>query len=601
MSFFEELKRRNVVRVGIAYVVIGWVLAQVAEFAFENFGAPDWVLKTFVVVLLLGLPLALFFAWAFEITPEGVKREKDVDRSQSITPQTGRKLDRIIIGVLGVAVAFLLIDEFLYDRGNADSEVVATERQSIAVLPFENMSDDNDNFADGLTEEILNVLVKNPDLQVAGRTSAFAFKGQTPSSNEVGEALNVDHYVEGSVRRSGDRLRVTAQLIKVDDGFHVWSETYDREMADIFDIQDDVAHQISRQLNLRLSPDADRYTESVEAYALYLEALPYIANNSHPDLPGIVIDLLDRAIEFDPRFAKAYEARALTYWITAGERIDSGTARQYIAESAREALAFDDSLVLARYLYAAAGDPSVTWLDELGAAEAAIAADPDNFDILRSWCSDLIQWGYLEEAKYCTDRMLRMEPLSPVSHWRSGNVHSALGDRETSIRRYTRGAELGGSSYAWTLAMDAVIDDDFEQAAEIAQEAVDEFAWQPDDIQEVRRQVDTGGRAAVREWIAAKATEAPGFFEQNNAYYWYLSLGDLDRYWGAIEQIQAESGESWDNSGYLLEIGIASRRTGFTGHPGFLRYAERSGLTDVWDRRGPPDFCDKIDDGWVCE
>jgi TolB-like protein len=231
MSFFAELKRRNVVRVGIAYVIIGWLLAQVAELAFDAFGSPDWVLKSVLVVLLLGLPLVLFIAWAFEITPEGVKLEKNVDRSQSITAQTGRKIDFIIIGVLVVAVG-----------------------------------------ADGLSEELLNLLAKIPDLKVAGRTSSFAFKGINRDLREVGDALNVTKVLEGSVRRAGDRLRVTAQLINVADGYHIWSETYNRQMADIFDIQDDVAGAITDALQLHLTPGSDRQTQNAEAYALYLEA-----------------------------------------------------------------------------------------------------------------------------------------------------------------------------------------------------------------------------------------------------------------------------------------------------------------------------------------
>lgn len=197
MSLFAEMQRRNVVRVGIAYAVIGWVLAQIAEFAFENFGAPEWVLKTIVVVLLLGLPLALFLAWAYEITPEGVKREEDIDRSQSITRVTGRKLDLVIIGTLVLAVGY-----FLWERQtNVEpiaapveatlveaEDVVASgpDERSIAVLPFINMSSDQEQewFSDGLTEEILNALARTPDLLVAARTSSFKFKGSRRRSND---------------------------------------------------------------------------------------------------------------------------------------------------------------------------------------------------------------------------------------------------------------------------------------------------------------------------------------------------------------------------------------------------------------------------------
>ena len=236
MSLFAELSRRNVIRVGIAYAIIGWVLAQIAEFAFENFGAPDWVLKSIVVILLLGLPLALFFAWAFEMTPDGIKREVEVDRSQSIVSQTGRKLDRTIIAVLVVALGWFSFDKFSGDAELAPPTepveqlaVDQTQEKSVAVLPFVAMSSgpDDEYFADGLTEEILNSLAQLPELLVTARTSAFSFKGQDLPVQEIAAVLGVNHIVEGSVRRSGERLRVTAQLIRADDGFHLWSENYD--------------------------------------------------------------------------------------------------------------------------------------------------------------------------------------------------------------------------------------------------------------------------------------------------------------------------------------------------------------------------------------
>ena len=265
MSFIGELKRRNVVRVGIAYVVIAWLLAQVAEFAFENFGAPEWVLKTFVVVLLLGMPLALFFAWAFEMTPEGLKREVEVDRTASITPHTGRKLDRLIIAGLVVAVAYFA---WTSQREPEPAEPPPTEtsvaaeigpdERSIAVLPFVNMSSDEEQewFADGLTEELLNSLARMPDLLVAARTSSFGYKGSTDSVQNIAKALGVAHVLEGSVRRGNDRLRITAQLIRASDGFHLWSETYDRSPDDVIAIQEDLAIEIARALETAMDPEA---------------------------------------------------------------------------------------------------------------------------------------------------------------------------------------------------------------------------------------------------------------------------------------------------------------------------------------------------------
>jgi TolB-like protein len=277
MSFFEELKRRNVIRVAAAYSVIGWVIAQVAEFAFENFGAPDWVLKSVIVILLLGLPIAIVFAWAFEMTPEGIKREKEVDRSESITPQTGKKLDRVIIVILAVALAWFAWDKF---GGPAESTpttaLTSVSDKSVAVLPFVAMSSgpDDEYFADGMTEEILNSLAQLPELLVTARTSAFSFKGKDIPIQEIAEVLGVRHVVEGSVRRSGDRLRVTAQLIRANDGFHLWSETFDSTSEDMIEVQEDIAEEIAVALEVVLDEnkrDAMRLAglRDIEAFTLY--------------------------------------------------------------------------------------------------------------------------------------------------------------------------------------------------------------------------------------------------------------------------------------------------------------------------------------------
>lgn len=297
MSLIAELKRRNVFRVAIAYAIVAWVVAQVAEFAFENFGAPDWVLKSVVVILLLGLPLAVFFAWAFELTPEGLKREKEVDRSQSIVAQTGRKLDRMIIGVLVIALAWFAWDKFFAGStsdptaGTAEPPAipVAVQDKSVAVLPFVAMSSgpDDEYFADGLTEEILNSLAQLPELLVTARTSAFSFKGQDVPIQEIATALGVQHVVEGSVRRSGERLRVTAQLIRAQDGFHLWSENYDSSSTDTISVQENIAEQIAAALNVVL--DEKKRTamreaglRDVEAFTLYQKGLE-VYERAHGD------------------------------------------------------------------------------------------------------------------------------------------------------------------------------------------------------------------------------------------------------------------------------------------------------------------------------
>jgi TolB-like protein len=266
MSLLQELKRRNVFRVAIAYVLLGWAVLQGADFLLDLVDAPGWVIRVFAIAGLAGFPFAVFLAWAYELTPEGIKREHEVDRTASITPRTGRKLDRLIIFFLVIAIGFLLADRYfganraavepaLQTAGEqASPESVEPERRSVAVLPFIAMSSgaDDEYFADGLTEEILNSLAQLPELLVTARTSAFQFKGQDLPVQEIAGRLGVQHIVEGSVRRSGDRLRVTAQLIRAKDGFHLWSENYDSTSQDTIDVQEDIAEQIANALEVVL-------------------------------------------------------------------------------------------------------------------------------------------------------------------------------------------------------------------------------------------------------------------------------------------------------------------------------------------------------------
>ena len=341
--FFDELKRRNVVRVAIAYVIFCWLVIQIAEALLPGFGAPDWVFKTLVLFLAIGFPLALLFAWAFELTPDGIRKTRDVSLAVSVTASTGRKLDFLIIGVLVMALGYFLWDrQQLIDAATPAAETVAetalpeaegppdaqpaeaaTKRRSIAVLPFVNMSSDTEQewFAEGLTEEILNSLARTPDLLVAARTSSFNYKDSNEDIPEIAQALGVEHILEGSVRRSGERLRVTAQLIRAEDGFHLWSENYDRTMDDVIQIQEEVAIQIATALETAMDPEAlarmvSAGTSSVPAYEAYLQGLTFDVSSI---ASGDVYEYLsaseayERAIELDPEFALAYR-RLAEFW-----------------------------------------------------------------------------------------------------------------------------------------------------------------------------------------------------------------------------------------------------------------------------------------------
>jgi TolB-like protein/Tfp pilus assembly protein PilF len=348
-KLLEELQRRNVIRVGIAYLVAAWVLLQIADLVLENIGTPDWVMQSFMLVLALGFVPVILFAWAFELTPEGIKLEKDVDRSGSITRQTGQKLDRVTITLLLFVVVLVVAERMMPAAESPESvpETTVVTEKSIAVLAFEDLSPDGDQeyFAEGISEEILNVLAQIPDLKVAGRTSSFAFKGQKRDLREIGDVLEVAHILEGSVRTSGDRIRVTAQLVKADDGFHLFSKNYDRELTDIFVVQDDIAREISTALrsaileeavvllNEALSIDPE-YAPALAQKALGIMLLSN-AGGAYGDIPVDVAlresrPLIDKALELAPELAEAHAILGL--WYRNGSR---DTSEQAIASLRR--------------------------------------------------------------------------------------------------------------------------------------------------------------------------------------------------------------------------------------------------------------------------
>ncbi len=318
-NFFTELKRRNVFRVALVYLVASWLILQVADLVVPILDLPEWSSKLVFLLLALGLPIALILAWAFEMTPEGLKKEKDVDRSQSITQETGRKIDYTIIAVLVLALSYALY----FNNSDSDSNrqtvpvPAADGTHSIAVLPLVNMSSDKetDYFSDGLAEELLNLLSKVDSLRVAARTSSFAYKGEDQNIRKIGRELGVGHILEGSVRRSGDRVRITSQLINVADGFHLWSETYDRELTDIFALQDEIAAAVVRALRIELLDEEiapERVAINPAAYDLFLRGRAELNENIAGSLERAA-DYLKRAIELEPDYAAAMALLGSTY------------------------------------------------------------------------------------------------------------------------------------------------------------------------------------------------------------------------------------------------------------------------------------------------
>jgi len=485
MSLIEELKRRNVFRVGIAYLVGAWVSLQFADFVLDAISAPNWILQVFILAAAIGLPVALIFSWVFEMTPDGIKRESQIDRSRSVAPATGRKLDRVIITFMTAAILILVTDRLMgpeklkapvleaetaAERPAAEpptgnpSEKNTADPNSIAVLPFVNMSSDPEQeyFSDGITEEILNRLAGVQGLQVAARTSAFSFKGNNQDVREIAQQLGVANILEGSVRKAGDQVRITAQLIRASDGFHLWSEVYDRKLENIFAIQEDIANQIADSLEISLSisdqpGDQPAKLVNPEVYDLYLRARALHRQRGTGLLQAI--DLFQQALAIDPEFAPAWAGLSHSYivvpnYVTREDWLSLGDVLAKSMAAAERALELDPNLPTALH---AMGNNLLFRFEWARAQEfylRALELDPDSADIMEDYASLLIYSWQLEAARRVAERMVELDPQVPIFLFTLGIVNHALGEFEERDRNVQAGLninpDLGNMQY-WKL------------------------------------------------------------------------------------------------------------------------------------------------------
>jgi TolB-like protein/Tfp pilus assembly protein PilF len=423
--------------------VAGWVLLQVADILFGLLDVPGWGLRLVLGLLLLGLPLVMIFSWVFEMTPEGLKRESEVDRSRSVVSQTGRKIDRLIIVGLVAVVGVLVIDRMLFmsapedqakSLAQAPAEVAPVDdlhdgrgsngrQKSIAVLPFVNMSGDEENeyFSDGLTEELLNMLAKVDDLRVSSRTSSFAFKGKNTSVPSLARELKVDNILEGSVRKSGATVRITAQLIDVETDSHLWSETFDRKLDDIFAIQDEIAQAVVEALKVQLLEPGEKTAQAprettTDAYLLYLQArhtYELARDTRDDDLVARAIDQFESVLEIDPDYALAYAGLADAYGIQSIRGMlgmQEGYERS--REMATKALAIDPDLVEALLALA---DIQLEFDWDMEAAERsyrqALKIRPSDAEGLRTYGYFLASDGRYDEAIDYYRKALEVDPM----------------------------------------------------------------------------------------------------------------------------------------------------------------------------------------------
>ena len=421
MSLLSELKRRNVFKVGAAYLALVWVVVQITATLTSAFHLPASALPLVTWIGVIGFPFIVLFSWVFELTPEGLRRESGLDRAASITHVTSKRLDYIIIGLMVLAIGLFALQYFRPSSDVATTQPAAPETsaaastatrsptpeaapgitvvdKSIAVLPFVDMSPDKDQeyMSDGLAEELLNLLTKIPQLRVIARTSSFAFKGKEVDIAEIAKKLNVAHVLEGSVRKSGNKVRITAQLIRASDSSHLWSETYDRSLDDVFAIQDEISAAVVEQLKINLLGAAPKAKETdPAAYVLYLQARQVQRQGTAEGYEQSIV-LLQQALAIAPDYAPAWAGLSESY----SRQADKGLrpiAEGYTLsrEAADKALAIDPGNAAA---HAQLGGISTYYDGDLSAAawhiERALQLDPVNLDI----------FSYAASLNYCLGR-----------------------------------------------------------------------------------------------------------------------------------------------------------------------------------------------------
>ena len=457
MSFITELRRRNVFRVAAAYLVVGWLVTEVLTNVLPELGAPDWAARAVILIFAFGFIPAVILSWFYEVTADGIRRDEDVDHDDPGNRRDVRRFETVTIAVTVVLIIVVGLFSARYTANDTPAIDIVPSANSVAVLPFVNMSDDADNeyFSDGLTETLLHMLAQIPDLKVAARTSSFAFKNRNESVQEIASALEVGHILEGSVQRAGDRVRITAQLIRASDGFHVWSEVYDRTLDDIFAIQDEIAGRVGSALSASLLGEESEVslagvtTADPDAYDLYLQAREARAKYSYGGLQEAE-DLLKGALLIDPDFTDAKVELANSYihqWETG--LMDQRTAIAEIVAISDQALADrpDDPIAKATSIYAKAmslaskGDPNA-FTDLVGELESIVARSPAALEprllLVRGYSS----LKRFEDTLPLLEGALSLDPFNPTLHYELGSAYMKLKRPDEARAALERSLEL---------------------------------------------------------------------------------------------------------------------------------------------------------------
>jgi len=544
-SFFAELKRRNVYKVAVAYLVAGWALSQGIAQVFPVFDVSNWAIREIVLLIIIGFPIAVVFAWFFEITPEGIRRTEVADA----THQHSRGKAWIYVVVIGAiaSIGLFLLGRYsaaTYNAASARAELAAIPVKSIAVLPFENLSDDKSTayFSDGITEEILNALAQIPNLKVAARRSAFQFKGNDLDLHKIGQALGVAHILEGSLQKAGDQVRINVQLVDVKNGLQAWSEKYDRKLDNVFAVEDEIAKAIATKLRVQLTGGAGQplvtdSTNNPQAHELYLRGLTLLAARG----PGLreATDLFQQAVKLDQSYAQAWGALAITELILPSYGLDSFDAVLPRAESAAQrALSLDSNTASA---YVAVGLANVfrcRWPEADQAFRRALVLAPGDAEAVNQYAQFLSSIGQLEPSLREIERAQQLDPLSPIiGVIRAGTLAALRRDdaAEKQIKKVITAHPEFAAAHAW--AATQYIDRKMYPEAESELRSFGKLQGQNGDAKAllVRGMADPAQRAAAVNSLETSSDNADIRRDPILYAFYFISFGERDR---ALDQLE---------------------------------------------------------------
>ena len=593
MAFFAELKRRRVGKVAIAYGAIAWGVTEASSVVFPALHVPEWAMTVVVVFLMAGFPIAMILAWIFDVGPEGIHRTEPLPQEAAVA----RVKVRAAFG-LAVLVSMAALGYVLYERGLGRAQA-GESRQSVAVMPFTNLSGDpsKDYFSDGMSEELLNLLARVPGLKVAARTSSFAYKGREIDVRQIGKELGVETVLEGSVRQAGDQVRITAQLIDTSTGFHLWSETFDRKLADIFQVQDEIAKAIVDRLRIELAPAEQQAalrqqvpTQNVEAYQLYLQGRAVWKLRGEDNLKH-AIEFYQQAVARDPAFARAHAALASAYVVMPGYTEDDDQEKFFrLAETeARQALVIDPNIGEAHAVLAQINADRGDFLDAESGFFFAISLEP-NEPTPHQWYSILLMnVGRLDAALAQAKKAQELDPTSPILAANLANAYLMKGDDDAALRYTKLAGELGLGTKNYDIETTVALRrGQWDEARRlVGQEEHLPPVLKARAGEYVNAIADPALRPAL---IAAMKTIDPAQVPQSKLVGSYLQLGAVDEAYQIMMQALDENRLAW-MQGWGLAGAWTVEASAMRKDPRFGQLAERVGLLDYWKQYGFPDGC----------